>query len=568
MKTTLFSKIILVALSIPLVLSSFVACKKDNYEDNGTDAEEGKNLFDISGYTIVRAGIANKRVATQTENLKSAIKDRIGLDLAVAVDDDAPETEKEILIGKTNRAASQAALDKLAEKTDKEAYVIDITDNKIAIVGTTDNATQRAVKLFIMNYVNESSEGSSINIKAGKTVVQRYYSENVDFFENGVEVETSDPVTIFEATGRTTSLGVLMDATSSHYPSIIELQYQPNKEDNGKLIAHFCLRDNMTDSDACFVESSDGGKTWSLLSRPEEQSKPGIAVGLAPGQMAHIYELPAQLGEYPAGTLVYASGSINYSVRSEIWMWYSTDCGKTWTQTAKIAIGGGSTVAVPGWPKQSGVWEPFVWYEDGYLYCFYSDDSDPEHDQKLVYKRSKDGVKWSKIVDVCKFSNSTDRPGMFVMTKMGNGEFFMVYEYIGSPEGYRVYYKKTNDITSWNPSDPGEVLKSGNYSGGGAPACLWIPAGGECGTLIATACKEINGDGNHRIFVSFDYGETWTTMANPLPYTYGADAIDTRVGYSPSFALGADGMTVYYLNTTDIPETGKRRMQFVCFKIY
>ena len=452
-------------------------------------------------------------------------------------------------------------------------YIIDITENKIAIVGTTDEATQRAVKLFISNYVNESSKGVSINIRAGKTVMQRYYSENVTFINgnSGAEWEVGNRVVLSEANGISNKYGEIMNVSSNHYPSITELRYQPNKEDNGKLIAHFCLRDGFSDTDACFMESSDGGKTWSLLSRPKEQSKAGINASLKPGQMAHIYELPAQLGEYPAGTLVYASGSINYSIRSEIWMWYSTDCGKTWKQTAKIAIGG-AVNPVPGWHEQSGVWEPFVWYEDGYLYCFYSDDSDKNHDQKLVYKRSKDGVNWSKLVDVCTFDDPDARPGMFVMTKMGNGEYFMVYEYVNDPDKPHapVYYKTTKDITEWNPADKGTLIEDskGAYPGS-APSCVWTPYGGECGTLVVTASST-----REKIFVSFDYGKTWEQIESPLAYK--SNNIDDSTGkpsYSAGLWLSKDMRTIYFINTTTVdkkndPDSKVCAIEFTTIKIY
>ncbi len=563
-KINFLSKILILVLTLSLVLSAFAACK--GKEENQETPNEG--LLDLTDFKIIRADFPRPQMVNEVVNMKNKIKDVIGPDLPVCIDIDTPESEKEILIGNTDRAASKATLDMLKAQTSEDAYIINITDTKIVINGTTEQAVRRAVKIFMYKYVNVSSSGTSLNISAGPVLAELYDASALWVeFENGVEVDlVQAATTLIQAQNAPTKdpvLGYLTQITQVHYPRIVELQHQPNEEDNGKLIAHFRLAETLSSTNACFMESSDGGQTWSILSRPKEQ-KSG---SLVPGQMAHIYELPAQLGDFPAGTLVYSSGSIDYSVRSEIWNWYSTDCGKTWTQTSLIAVGG---VIEPNddWERQSGVWEPFTWYEDGWLYCFYSDDSDPRHDQKLVYKRSQDGINWSDIVDVCKFDNSTERPGMFIMTKMGNGEYLMVYEYINAPGGHKNFYKKTKDITSWNPSDPGKAIQTADgYYGISAPSCLWIPAGGECGTLIATGTGDT--DGSHRIFVSFDYGETWTTMKNPFTYNKKNDATEAgRIGYSPSFVLGADGHTVYALCTTDVPETGRYRIQFVSFKIY
>jgi hypothetical protein len=92
--------------------------------------------------------------------------------------------------------------------------------------------------------------------------------------------------------------------------------------------------------------------------------------------------------------------------------------------------------------------------------------------------------------------------------------------------------------------------------------------GGENGTLIVTGKFEKNGDGKHRMFVSFDYGRTWDTMENPLPYDLENDALSTnRIGHSAAFFVGSDPSVIYYMNTTDIPETGRQRIQFARLKI-
>ena len=511
----------------------------------------------ISDYTVVLAGNSSGNVVSHSQSMALSVKDMLGKPLDIKYESYDDE-EYPILIGATEKPHTAQALEKLnAQLGGTDGYIIDVTNTSIAVVGTCDNATLRAVKVFREKYLEASRDSAELNTDAGLTLICAYNSNAVDIIGGGTEIEQLQSATTVFAPGTYEAdvWGEPIKSGSSHYPSIIVLQHQPNEEDNGKLIAHFCLADSYKKTtDACFMESADGGETWKILSRPEEQKSPG----LVPGRMAHLYELPHDLGEYPRGTLVFSSGSIDYSVRSEIWIWYSTDCGKTWVQESLVATGG---------ITREGVWEPFTFYEDGWLYCFYSDDSDPAHDQKLVYKRSQDGKTWSELVDVCTFPTAKDRPGMIIITKMGNGEFFMVYEYYGTGGG-NVYYKKTRDLANWDPESPGRELECNGYRVKGAPSCIWVPAGGECGMLIATGKTEIGGDGTHRIFVSFDYGESWTTMKNPLPYTDGTDGTTTRIGHSPSFAISADGHTVYYLNTTNVPETGKRRIQFASFLVY
>lgn len=265
----------------------------------------------------------------------------------------------------------------------------------------------------------------------------------------------------------------------------------------------------------------------------------------------------------PAGTLIYSANSVNYDYKSHIGVYRSYDCGKTWEEFVIVAAGGG---------LGEGVWEPVMFYDDGYLYCFYSDDSHPRYDQRIVYKRSKDGVRWENAIPVCAFDKFEDRPGMPIITKMSNGEFFLVYEYCGSGET-KIYYKTTKDITKWNPTDPGTLLEANvegkSYTAGSSPSCVWTPAGGECGTLLATGRRQYGGDGTNRVFVSFDYGKTWDTMENPLPYDwYNSLDLTDRIGYRPIMVLGADPSVIHYVNTTDTPGRRVSRIQYAKLKVY
>ncbi len=338
-----------------------------------------------------------------------------------------------------------------------------------------------------------------------------------------------------------------------HFPSIIELQYQPNAKDNGTLIAAVCQQNNEKKTMGRIMKSTDNGATWTTIFYPTEQ----LNTSHWTGNMAHIYELPAQVGDMPAGTLIYSSNTVNYDKYSHIGVWISTDCGTTWEEISIVASSGG---------LEWGVWEPVMFYDNGYLYCFYSDDSGDgvsTPDQKIVYQRSSDGINWEAPVDVCSFSDPVDRPGMPIITKMGNGEYFLVYEYCEGG-GARIHYKKTKDITSWNPSDIGTQIKTEEgYCLATAPSCVWSPAGGERGTLFATGRYMFGGVPYNCIFVSLDFGKTWNIVENPLSFTGYDDFKYTGMcGYRPIMTVGSDPSTIHYINTTS-----ESTVQYVTIKI-
>ena len=74
------------------------------------------------------------------------------------------------------------------------------------------------------------------------------------------------------------------------------------------------------------------------------------------------------------------------------------------------------------------------------------------------------------------------------------------------------------------------------------------------------------GDGSQRLFVSFDYGKTWETVRNPLPYDLKYD-YPRRNGYSPAFIVGSDGSVIYYLNTVEHPDDKKQMIAFAKLRI-
>ncbi|MBQ5601804.1 MAG: exo-alpha-sialidase [Clostridia bacterium] len=368
--------------------------------------------------------------------------------------------------------------------------------------------------------------------------------ENTVYASNGVGFETLISSTVMEAPKNTWGAGV-------GYPSIIEIQH--SEKNKGKLLAAFSVSDSGLrgkPTSLRVMESTDGGKTWKALGEATEIIDTTIEACWNP----HLYELPEQVGDMPKGTLLLAGCSIDSAQKrkSHITIWKSLNGGKTWKQFTVVAKGGG---------LGEGVWEPYLYYEDGYLYCFYSDDTGTKYDQTVAYKRSKDGKKWEDIVHVVAASKFSYRPGMGIFTKMGNGKYFIVYEMFGDWDGCPIFYKTTDDITDWNPSDLGKPITSTKgYTMGSAPWCAWTPVGGECGTLIVTS--KYGSENPNKILVSFDYGKTFEAIDNPL---HNSEA--ERLGYSASLLFSADGTTLFYGNNID-GKDGKSKIAFAKIKIH
>lgn len=563
------------ALSLILIfctaVSLLVSCKGD---DTDGDRQYG-DLFSLADFKIIRPDNASDALIRQTANLKDTLEAKLGLSLTVAIaeDEEKSDSAKEILVGRTDRSESADALSYLAQKTDKDAYVVQINENSIVIVGTTEMATVRAIKIFIEKYVDVSPENNKIGIdvSAGKTQAGLYDSDNTIIASNGVEFDVELVSTVYQVPENNLDPSLLSSpfmVSNVSYPSVIQLSHQKNENDNGKLITvHYLSGDHISGdhekTDAAVMMSTNNGRSWKCISRPVEK----MDTSLNEGQMPHIYELPAQLGDMPAGTLIFSANSVNYSAKSTISLWRSFDCGYTWEQYALIASGGGD---------RFGVWEPFTIYgeDDGYLYCFYSDDTGStakgSHDQTIVYRRTKDGVNWEMPVEVVACEDSTARAGMPVITKMGNGKYLMVFELVHKFDGAwgaPIFYKTADSLSDWgDPKNYGNRIEYGEalYIESG-PAVAWLPAGGENGTLVVTSrygCE-------NKILVSFDYGKSWEAIKNPLPFTLEKDVDNSRMGYSAGFWVGDDGKTLYYVNCINSSyDTERRQIAFARIKIY
>lgn len=314
------------------------------------------------------------------------------------------------------------------------------------------------------------------------------------------------------------------------YPTIISLSH--NKENNGVLLCSFEVFDK-GETSFRIMKSSDYGESWEQISAVYETADSSLSAAWEPC----LFELPDTLGDYPEGTVLLGGISVDDGCKSKtrLSVYASGDCGQSWSEISAVDEAGG---------VGDGIWEPYFVYDGGYLYCFYSDDSDPFYSQTIVYKKTADGVNWGEKVPVVVSENPQDRPGMPVITKMGNGKYFICYE-LGNGEGYPIYCKMSDSIDNWDESDIGKRITTAfKRTIGSAPCCVWMPAGGENGTLIVSG--KYGSKGNNELFVSFDCGKSFKTMINPLPYSD-----KNGFGYSASMFYSQADNKLYYANTVD-----------------
>lgn len=286
---------------------------------------------------------------------------------------------------------------------------------------------------------------------------------------------------------------------------------------NGDLLAtwmrEFPLKTNWAGmKNPQFFKSSDQGRTWQYVSEinPEANGISRDKLGM-PG----MFVFPQALGNYPAGTILYASSDWNVNSAYTIHIWRSTDNGLTWQLHSELAS-----------RSSRSTWEPeFIIAADGSLICYYSDERQAGYDQCIAYERSTDGgVTWSNYTIIAGeyeagwvpgVSEGNWRPGMPRVQKLKNGTYLMAYENINAQPYGAVTIRHSVDGLNWgNPLDLGIVVTDGVYTAYQCPTIALIDDGTTNGRLFL---RGMNDDCSpSQCFTSTDNGYTWSLIDAPL----------------------------------------------------
>jgi hypothetical protein len=288
------------------------------------------------------------------------------------------------------------------------------------------------------------------------------------------------------------------------YPRCICLEHNGDK--NGTLLA---TMECYTNEKPVFpiYESNDNAESWHYLSGVED-TQTGYGCRFQP----HLFELPCDMGNLAEGTILCAGNIIPDDFSSTaLHLYKSSDAGKTWGFMSEIIVGGLALVELEKGHRP--VWEPFLLNSpDGKLYCYYSDErymDTKKYNQLMAHKISEDGgYTWGEEkIDVA-FPDGILRPGMPIVAYLPNKKFIMVYEMVNQ-DRIPVYFRISDSMDDWgDPEFMGNPVigVDGSYPTG-TPYVIWIPQGGENGTIL------VSGRGYSHIFANSDMGNGfWEKM--------------------------------------------------------
>lgn len=217
------------------------------------------------------------------------------------------------------------------------------------------------------------------------------------------------------------------------------------------------------------LKSEDGGASWySHLNVSDQVHDWGLRY------QPHFYRLQNDVGSFGAGTILLSGMAVREDL-SEAWLdvYVSVDEGDSWTFQSSVAYAPGPLTTGNG---NKAVWEPFFVEHDGELICYYSDQRDEDHAQKLVHVVTTDLENWSEPVDDEASDVFGYRPGMTTVAHIeSTGQWIMTYEVCDGPvPGCPSFFKVAADPREFRTVE-GQLLVSGaeGRTSGSSPFVIW-----------------------------------------------------------------------------------------------
>lgn len=372
-----------------------------------------------------------------------------------------------------------------------------------------------------------------------------------------------------------TSLFSIGSGENVTYARVIRLAHSGSA--NGRLLATYEYGVTVGNEAKVQVRQSlDDGATWSLLAQVAD-GQTGSAHPTNSIYQPFLYELPQQVGAYPAGTLLLTANVIGRDNSTNFQLWRSTDHGATWTYVSMYQY---ARNADPAGDDQPGIWEPFLTVNGaGKLVAFFADErQEATHSQFVGHIVSNDGGDtWSAdingntnyapgLVKDVATSIQAERPGMPTVTRLPNGTFVLAYEICTSRSGRvacEAYLKKSTDggnIWGSGPADQGTFVQTtdGRYLGS-SPYVTWSPGGGPNGQLMMAGMHVRHSSDNtfaledhEAVFVNTNNGDgAWSWF--PAPLRIASGGAGSLSNYSPSLLASTDGTQVRYTAPSYVP---------------
>ncbi|EFQ26000.1 hypothetical protein CGRA01v4_14417 [Colletotrichum graminicola] len=290
---------------------------------------------------------------------------------------------------------------------------------------------------------------------------------------------------------------------SFFYPRYTELQ-------DGTILATASITGH---SPAFFpvFESKDGGATWDWISNVTDTQN---GWGFPAQPMLTVLSEP--LGAYDAGTIL-ATGNSWSDNGTRIDLYASADRARSWEFVSRVAEGGPPNTTNGYTP----VWEPYLLEYNKSLICYYSDQRDPKHGQKLSYQVSTDLKAWGPVFDSVAYDEYVARPGMPVVIWVPPiAKWMIVYEYVGgyASDGskYPVYYRLADSPLEFQTASGIPIVTDTKKIPNASPYVAWSPIGGPNGTIIVSDAD------NSQVFTNQFGGDMneWEEHATTAPMAY------------------------------------------------